>query len=97
MDKNKILADFIGMKYGEERQFKNGEWIHSVRSLSKFEHDWNYLMWVVNDIYNATEKHSLISSESMLILRDALSDASIKGVYDALVDIANEYNQLQSI
>ena len=34
MENNKLIADFMQMKYAEERAFEDGKWVHSVRSLS---------------------------------------------------------------
>ena len=46
-ENNKLLAEFMGMKYSDERSFNDGEWTHSVKSLSKFETSWDWLMPVV--------------------------------------------------
>ena len=37
MNNNKLIAEFMGMKYSDERSFDNGEWTHSIKSLSKFQ------------------------------------------------------------
>ena len=46
-ENNKLIAGFMGMKYSDERSFNDGEWTHSVKSLSKFETSWDWLMPVV--------------------------------------------------
>ena len=46
-ENNKLIAEFMGMKYSDERSFNDGEWTHSVKSLSKFETSWDWLMPVV--------------------------------------------------
>ena len=50
MENNKLIAEFMGMKYSDERSFDNGEWTHSIKSLSKFQTSWAWLMPVVNKI-----------------------------------------------
>ena len=50
MNDNKLIAEFMGMKYSDERSFDNGEWTHTIKSLSKFQTDWNWLMPVVEKI-----------------------------------------------
>ena len=50
MENNKLIAEFMGMKYSDERSFNDGEWTHSIKSLSKFETEWNWLMPVVDKI-----------------------------------------------
>jgi hypothetical protein len=87
MDKNKLIADFMGMKYDEERKFKDGEWIHSARSLSRFEHDWNWLMEAVKEIHHVSERRPFAPEVMIDVMRDAIADASIRGAYDAVVDI----------
>ena len=87
MDKNKLIADFMGMKYDKERKFKDGKWIHSVRSLSRFEYDWTWLMEVVKEIYRVSERFPFAPEVMIDVMRDAVADASIKGTYDAVVDI----------
>ena len=50
MKDNKLIAEFMGMKYSDERSFNDGEWTHSIKSLSKFETEWKWLMPVVDKI-----------------------------------------------
>ena len=50
MEDNKLIAEFMGMKYSDKRSFNNGEWTQSVRSLSKFQTSWDWLMPVVDKI-----------------------------------------------
>ena len=50
MEDNKLIAEFMGMKYSDERSFDNGEWTHSIKSLSKFQTSWDWLMPVVKKI-----------------------------------------------
>ncbi len=71
MDKNKLIADFMGMKYDD----------------SRFQDDWNWLMEVVKEIYRVSEDLPFAPEVMIDVMRDALADASIKGTYDAVVDI----------
>lgn len=100
MEKNKAIADFMGMKYAEERGFKDGEWTHAIKSLSNFEHDWNWLMTVVKEIYKIGEdtKHESWSFVygHFLLTQEALKSASIKRVYDAVVAFVERYQNRKS-
>ena len=49
-ENNKLIAEFMGMKYSDKRSFNDGEWTHSIKSLSRFHSDWNWLMPVVEKI-----------------------------------------------
>jgi len=49
-DNNKLIAEFMGMKYSDERSFNDGKWTHSIRSLGKFRTSWDWLMPVVQKI-----------------------------------------------
>ena len=49
-ENNKMIAEFMGMKYSDKRSFNDGEWTHSIKSLSKFETSWDWLIPVVNKI-----------------------------------------------
>lgn len=49
-ENNKLIAEFMGMKYSDKRSFNDGEWTHSIKSLSKFETSWDWLIPVVNKI-----------------------------------------------
>ena len=57
MKNNKLIAEFMGMKYSDERSFDNGEWTHTIKSLSKFQTDWNWLMPVVEKIESLRNKN----------------------------------------
>ncbi len=50
IEENKLIADFMGMKYGPERKFENGEWTHTVDSLSRFHSSWDWLIPVLEKI-----------------------------------------------
>lgn len=53
-DNNKMIAEFMGMKYSDKRSFNDGEWTHSIKSLSRFHTSWDWLMPVVEKIRNVT-------------------------------------------
>ena len=55
MENNKLIAEFMGMKYSDERSFDNGEWTHSIKSLSKFQTSWDWLMPVIIKMADARE------------------------------------------
>ena len=55
MEANKLIAEFMGMKYSDERSFDNGEWTHSIKSLSKFQTSWDWLMPVIIKMADARE------------------------------------------
>ena len=50
MKDNELIAEFMGMKYSDERSFNDGEWTHSIKSLSKFETSWDWLMPVMAEL-----------------------------------------------
>lgn len=51
MEDNKLIAEFMGMKYAEERSWnKEDGWTHTLKSLNRFKSDWNWLMPVVEKI-----------------------------------------------
>jgi hypothetical protein len=107
MNKNKVIADFMGMKYGEEREFKDGEWVHSIRSLSQFEHDWNWIMSVVKEVHKRAEDSKReymqspfgtyrilqIQEHHLVKIQEALNDASIKRVYGAVLGFIELYKK----
>lgn len=53
---NILIAGFMEIKYGNERKFENDIWTHTIRSLDRFQTDWNWLMPVVEKIENTGAK-----------------------------------------
>jgi len=51
MKDNVLIAEFMGMKYSDDRSFNDGEWTHSIRSLNKFQTSWDWLMPVIDKCY----------------------------------------------
>ena len=88
MEANKLIAEFMGMKYSDERSFDNGEWTHSIKSLSKFQTSWDWLMPVVQKCFDTQQpeegQHYFIN-ESLLTMK-------IEVVYDRVVEFIKTYN-----
>jgi hypothetical protein len=101
-NENKLIAEFMGMKYSDERSFDNGEWTHTIKSLSKFQTDWNWLMPVVEKIESLRDADGNayrflidmcnveIENTDIIVL-----GASYKrdAVYNAVVEFINQYNK----
>ena len=92
MENNKLIAEFMGMKYSDKRSFDNGEWTHSIKSLSKFQTSWDWLMPVIEEIDHL--QHEPIQS-----IEDALATRCIGDTYNAVVEFIKTYNdeKLRSI
>lgn len=87
------IARFMGWSHDQEdsyRKFENGMFKYCLLSNFKFDSDWNALMGVVGKIYTIHEQNDL--SVLFNIIRDALSDASIQGTFDAVFNYIEEYN-----
>ena len=93
MNNNKLIAEFMGMKYSDERSFDNGEWTHSIKSLSKFQTSWDWLMPVV---LKCKESVDYCSDDNALkyhhIEDEMLSQLSIEDTYKAVVEFIKEHN-----
>jgi len=93
MNNNKLIAEFMGMKYSDERSFDNGEWTHSIKSLSKFQTSWDWLMPV---IIKCKESIDYCSDDNALkyhnIEDEMLSQLSIEDTYNAVVEFIKTYN-----
>ena len=102
MENNKLIAEFMGMKYSDERSFNDGEWTHSIKSLSKFETSWDWLMPVVEKIeslkYRVEISHNGCLIESHKDLDTARMNSGIgeieptklKATYKAVVGFINQ-------
>jgi hypothetical protein len=78
---NKLIAEFMGMKYSDKRSFNDGEWTHSIRSLSKFQSSWDWLMPVIDKCYQEhMSKH----------IADAVMTCNIDEVYQVVVNFIKE-------
>lgn len=80
----------MGMKYSDERSFNDGEWTHSIRSLSKFQTSWDWLMPVVEKIKNIAVKDENI--EVFYEVANHIPDRH--ETYNAVVEFINQYNNL---
>jgi hypothetical protein len=78
------------MRYGEERKFKEGEWTHSIQSLSRFNTDWNWIMEVVEKI---DEVCGIDLHEWDEHINNALCSKSLSTTYNACVEFVKWYNQ----
>ena len=85
MKDNKLIAEFMGMKYSDERSFNDGKWTHSIKSLSKFETSWDWLKPVVDKIEQVNEG----VPEQMLHVS---LYSTIDEVYEAVVEFIKQYN-----
>lgn len=101
---NKLIADFMGMKYANQRSFsKETGWTHTIRSLDKFSTDWNWQMDVIQLIENlgfevligriSCSIHKILDREhpiSSLVCGDTSKKREI--VYDAIVQFIQWHN-----
>lgn len=79
----------MGMKYSDKRSFNDGEWTHSIRSLSKFQTSWDWLMPVVGKI-TRDERHWETDQREHLM--DIVPYARLEEVYDTVVEFIKTYN-----
>jgi hypothetical protein len=89
MNNNKLIAEFMGMKYSDERSFDNGEWTHSIKSLSKFQTSWDWLMPVAWKI-NRDERY--IGNEYRERLMDVVPYGHMGDIYEAVVGFIKTQN-----
>jgi len=89
MKDNKLIAEFMGMKYSDERSFNDGEWTHSIKSLSKFETSWDWLMPVAWKI-NRDERY--IGNEYRERLMDVVPYGHMGDIYEAVVGFIKTQN-----
>ena len=96
MEDNVLIAEFMGMKYSDERSFNNGEWTHSIKSLSKFETSWDWLMPVVEkclEMHNNLIDGRDVIDTSYSSIAQALQVVSLKETYQAVVEFINQLNK----
>jgi hypothetical protein len=107
MKDNKVIAEFMGMKYSDERSFNDGEWTHSIKSLSKFKTSWDWLMPVVEKIESnqrydvdilqygtrIVERTKTDSIDIVNNIADISFDSKIDHTYDAVVKFINHINK----
>ena len=96
MEDNVLIAEFMGMKYSDEKSFNNGEWTHSIKSLSKFETSWDWLMPVVEkclEMHNNLIDGRDIINTSYTSIAQALQVVSFKETYKSVVEFINQLNK----
>ena len=95
MKDNELIAEFMGMKYSDERSFNDGEWTHSIKSLSKFETSWDWLMPVVKKcrIDSRCEHDEDVFWDA---IQWALEECSIENTYDAVVKFIKQGERIKS-
>ena len=89
-ESNKLIAEFMGMKYSDKRSFNNGEWTHSIRSLSKFQSSWDWLMPVVREILTLIDINQ--SDYDASALKFEVLDDDIQQAYKEVIEFIKEYN-----
>jgi len=89
---NKMIAMFMG--YIDNGCSEDGYLINPITNYDeeisslKYDFSWDSLISVVHKIYEMG-----IEAEEVLIIRDALAEASFILTYQAVVDFINWYNQ----
>ena len=87
MDDNKLIAEFMGMKYSDKRSYDNGEWTHSIESLSKFQTSWDWLMPVVKRCWEIANELEIGFDEMTLEHRfDCIAYGDLDESYEAVVE-----------
>ena len=90
---NKLIAEFMGMKYSDEKSFNNGEWTHSIKSLSKFETSWDWLMPVVEKISDAKSWSINATLEWLSESQDRDGFYDRDGIFQSVVEFINQLNR----
>jgi hypothetical protein len=91
MKDNKLIGDFMGMKYSDERSFDNGEWTHSIKSLSKFQTSWDWLMPVGEKIDAMFGEDDEVD-DAINRVHNAVLSFDIDNTYRAIVEFIEDYN-----
>lgn len=75
-EENMLMADYMNMLYAKERGFEKGEVVHSIHSLNRFRHDWNWLMPVVSKVVKVVDTGTLRPNATnyILVVQSVLSD-----------------------
>ena len=87
-ENNKMIAEFMGMKYSDKRSFNDGEWTHSIKSLSEFHTSWNWLMPVVKKCFKTGD-----DTHEWDNIMDTLFTCDRDIVYAQVVEFINQYNK----
>jgi len=94
---NIVMAEFIEMKYSDKRSFNNGEWTHSVKSLSKFETNWNWIIPVYEKASEVTRGDLENKELSNLWAKvdGFFINTELKPLYTSLYEFITYHNSLK--
>jgi hypothetical protein len=92
MKENKLIADFMGMKYSDKRSFNNGEWTHSIESLNKFKTSWDWLMPVVQEC-RLESRCEYDTDDAWDKIHWALEEVNKEETYKAVVEFIKQLNK----
>lgn len=91
---NELIAEFMGMKYSDKRSFNDGEWTHSIKSLSKFETSWDWLMPVVKKcLVGEAEQSEEMSNNTIKNVYEGICNQDISFVYKSVIEFINQHNK----
>ena len=94
MEENKLIAEFMGMKYSDKRSFNDGEWTHSIKSLSQFQTSWDWLMPVIQKcLIGEAEQSEDISNLAIKNIYEGICNQDISMAYQSVVQFINQYNK----
>lgn len=87
-ENNKLIEEFMGMETDENGMYRYTTSIHDYTTddLSYFEYSWDWLMPVIQKIYNDFS----IDEELVLLIRDAVAEANLDNTYQAVVQFINQ-------
>ena len=92
MNDNKLIAEFMGVKYSDKRSFDNGEWTYSIKSLSKFQTSWDWLMPVAQKC-RLDSRCEYDDDDFWNNIHWALEECSLDSTYKAVVEFIKEYKK----
>ena len=90
MNDNNLIAEFMGMKYSDKRSFDNGEWTYSIKSLSKFQTSWDWLMPVAQKC-RLDSRCEYDDDDFWNNIHWALEECNLDSTYKAVVEFIKEY------
>ena len=104
MKDNVLIAEFMGMKYSDDRSFNDGEWTHSIRSLNKFQTSWDWLMTVIEKIEGLRDSNGNAYRFTIDMCNAQIEGTNIEMLggaykfettYKAVIQFIKEYNTLK--
>jgi len=91
-EKNRMIADFIGMNYSKKREWaKDKGWVHSIESLNRFKTDYNWLMPVVEKIKDTKSPFNPSETDGIDFVLSC--DLSKENLYNAVCEFIESYNE----